>query len=468
MALMSLFRHWHYLSHAFDLGFYVQDVWAIAAGIWRNTVGGFHVFDDHFSPVLILLSPLAWLPTAETLLVVQAAMVATGLIPAFRLGSRYGGPSLARLAVVWYGLSAAIWHAVAFDFHPVTLGVPILMWLIDSVDEGRHRVSLVLLAVALALVREDLAVLAGAVLVQGAVLRGRWRDALWAIVPASIGVGFILWATIGSGMGGYHLWTRFSGAGGGSTVELMVRAGQNLARPDTVVSFAAVLAPVLVVPAFSGWKRSWPGLAMMLVNGIASYASQASLYYQYFAPVVPFLIWGAVASWSRVRRTSAQGLATVASLGIFLLLGPLLYLGFGLPDRFVTTVIASSERRAISEVLAIIPGDQSVSATDFLVPHLSRRPEIYPFPGPMICPESLIFHIDHTMFPAYVAVEWDDAVPGVDWKDFLAASGYREVASTPEVTVWNLTGPAPAQVVCPSMEEVRRRLGATRSHRSDL
>ena len=72
MAALSLFRHWHYLSHSFDLGFYVQDVWAIGEGIWRNTVGGFHVFDDHFSPVLVLLAPLGGGSAAEAMLVVQA------------------------------------------------------------------------------------------------------------------------------------------------------------------------------------------------------------------------------------------------------------------------------------------------------------------------------------------------------------------------------------------------------------
>jgi uncharacterized membrane protein len=460
LAALSLFRHWHFLSHAFDLGFYVQNVWAIGEGIWRNTVGGFHVFDDHFSPVLILLAPLGGIPTAEALLIVQAIAVGSGLIPAYRLGARYGGPSLGRLAVLWYGLSSAVWHAVAFDFHPVTLGVPLLMWLINSADEGRRPIVPVVLAVLLALIREDLAVLAGVVLVQAALLRGRWRDAFWSLLPVSIGVGFIAWATFGSGMGGYHLWTRFSGGGGGSIVDLLAGAAGNLVRPDPIISFAAVLLPVLVVPAFAGWRRSWPGLGMMLVSGIASYAQQASLYFQYFAPVVPFLLWGAISAWSRFRQGSARGLAVVASISLFALLGPLVYIGFGLPDRFASTVALSGDRRTFAEVLGSIPSDVSVSATDFLVPHLSQREEIYPFPGPMVCPESLIFHVERTSFPAYAAVEWEDAVPGMDWRAFLVASGYEEVATTGEVSVWNLTGEAPPSVACPSIEDVRRRLDA--------
>ena len=460
MACLSLFRHWHYLSHAFDLGFYVQDVWAIGQGIWRNTVGGFHVFDDHFSPVLILLAPLGRGPTAEALLIIQAVAVASGLLPAYRLGWRHGGASLGQLAAVWYGLSAAIWHAVAFDFHPVTLGVPLLMWLINSVDEGRRRVLPVVLAVAIALMREDMAILAGIVLVQAAVLRGRWRQAILGLVPASIGVGYIAWATVASGMGGYNLWERFSGAGSGSILDSVAGAASNLLRPDPIISFSAVLLPILVVPALLGWKRSWPGLAMMLVSGVASYAQQGSLYFQYFAPVVPFLLWGAISSWSRFRRGSRRGLAIVASVSLFALLGPLFYIGFGLPDRFATTVAVSGERRQFSNVLASIPDDASVSATDLLVANLSRRREIYPFPGPMVCPDSLIFHVDRTSFPAYVAVEWDDAIPGRDWRSFLEDIGYEEVASDERVTVWLLSGQPPPSVECPSWEDLRRRLSA--------
>jgi hypothetical protein len=78
----------------------------------------------------------------------------------------------------------------------------------------------------------------------------------------------------------------------------------------------------------------------------------------------------------------------------------------------------------------------------------------------MVCPESLIFHVDRTSFPAYVAVEWDDTIPGRDWRSFLEDVGYEEVASDERVTVWLLSGQPPASVECPSWEDLRRRLSA--------
>ena len=346
--------------------------------------------------------------------------------------------------MIWYGLSAAIWHAVAFDFHPVTLGVPLLMWLIDSADEGRRRVLPVVLAVALALMREDLAVLAGIVLVQAAVLKGRWRDDL---VEHPSGVDRRRLHRLGDASD--REWVDTT-CGPGSRALGAVRSStfwQEQAAtwfgPIRIVSFSAVLFPLLVVPAFMGWKRSWPGLAMMLVNGVASYTQQASLYFQYFAPVVPFLLWGAIASWSRLsQRVGSRAGHRCLDQPVRL----------ARPAVLHRVRIARSLRQhrchspanggSSPKSWRRFPDDVSVSATDFLVPHLARRAEIYPFPGPMVCPESLIFHVDRTSFPAYVAIEWEDAVPGVDWRAFLLESGYEEVAAGDEVSVWKLTGPA--------------------------
>lgn len=459
MALLSLLRHWHYLSQAFDLGFYVQDVWAIGHGSWHNTVGGFHVLADHFSPVLVLLAPAAYLPLAETLLVVQAVVVATGLFPAYRIGLRFGGVPLGRLAALWYGLSAAIWHAVMYDFHPVTLGVPLLMWLMAEVDLGQSRNKALLIGLGLALIREDLAVLAGVIMIQGALLHRSRRLAWQSVLPASIGVVYIAGvSTWSGGMGGYHFWTRFSGGSGGSSVmNNLAEVLSNLARPDVIVSFAAVLLPILVVPALIGWRRSWPGLAIILLNGAVSYGAQGSIYYQYFAPAIPFLIWGAASGWSRIRRDRV-GLAIAATLSAFVLLGPILFLGYGLPDRFATTILSSGDRRAIDEVLADIPGSGAVSATDRILPHLATRAEIYPFPGPMVCSPSLIFDVRSTSYPPYVVVEWEDAVPGADWVSVLQSWGYTEIQSNDVVTLWRLEGDPPSSVPCPPIAERRRTI----------
>jgi uncharacterized membrane protein len=463
LTSFSLLRHRTYLSGTFDMAFYVQDVWAIANGVWANTVSGFHVFADHLSPILIILSPLAYLPTAESLLVVQGIAAATGVLPAYRLGQRLGGHRQGVLVALWYGASAAIWHSVMFDFHPVTLGVPLLIWLIADVEEGKKTSRLVVIALLLALIREDMAVLAGVVLLQAAVLRRSRLLVGLAAAFAAIGMGYIVWVSSWpGGMGGYHLWTRFGEASSQTISQIVFGALTNLVRPDSLVSIAALLSPLLVFLPLRGWRYAWPGLAIIMVNCISSYPQQASLYYQYFAPAVPFLLWGASHGLSKrwAAANDRARLARIATWTLFGLLGPIVYLGFGLPDRFFTTSVASLDRTQLSQLLTAVPDSGSVSATDHLLPHLAKREEAFPFPGPMVCSQSLIFHVSQTFFPDYVALEWDAFGPDVDLEGLVSSWGYESISTNEMGGVWALGGASPAATTCPSVEEERQQFSS--------
>jgi uncharacterized membrane protein len=459
LGTLTVLRHQHFLSHTFDLGFYVQDVWAIAHGEWRNTIFGFHVFADHFSPILVLLAPTAFLSPAEALLVIQAMAVASGAIPAFRIGQRLGGERLGWLATGWYGLSAGIWYATMFDFHPVTLGVPLLLWLIAEAESGANAFRLFLFSVGLAFIREDMAILAAVILIQVAAKRRDGRLALFAAPVGLVGVTYMVWASISSKELGYQFWTRFAPASAGGLTavgDALSEVAGDVLRPDSLVSAFALLLPMLVVPALLGWRLSWPGLAIILVNGAVSYANQASLYYHYYAPAVPFLIWGSAAAWERFeqRLSRATRLSLFASVTIFVVLGPVVYMGFGLPDRFATIILGSADRAAMNEAVERVPRDLAVSATDFLLPHIADRAEAYPFPGPMVCSPSLIFYVPETAYPPVVVVEWDDTLPGYDWPMILREWGYVETWTDGRVAIWQLRGLSPRPVTCPTPKEL--------------
>lgn len=457
LTMISMLRHGVFLSKTFDLAFYVQDVWAIANGVWTNTVSGFHVFADHFSPVLILLAPLANVPTAYSLLVIQSAVVALGVLPAYRLGSSHAGHRHGLVVAICYAASAAIWHAVVFDFHPVTLGVPLLMWLIAEVETGRSRFPLFLMGLAAVLIREDISILAGVILLHGAVRRRDRYLAGGAALVSAVGIGYMMWATLSAGgMGGYHLWTRFQDPGS-NPIGGVLEIASNIMRPDSLVSLTVVLLPLLILPPLRSWRVSWPGLAIVIFNCVVPYKAQASLYYQYFAPAVPFLVWGASRALSQIttRKQDRTRLALVATVSTFAFFAPLVHLGYGLPDRFLSTSLSSLERGDLGSLLSVIPSDASVSATDFLLPHLADRRYAYPFPGPMECSQSLIFHVERTFFTEYVAVEWDAFGPGTDLRGMLTSWGYKPVIEDATAGVWVLAEASPASQPCPSVAEER-------------
>lgn len=440
-CLLAVARHRFFLSGALDMGFYVQDVWLAAHGEWHNTLIDIHIFQDHFSPVLFILAPLAYLPTAESLLVVQSAALALGVLPAFRLGVYHRDVRLGYIAVVWYALSVGIWYGAMFDFHPVALAVPILLWLMILIDEPGPLWKTVLALVLLVLIREDAAVLGALV-----VWRGAWRErsaAKWIVGALAMAVG-VLYVALGPGWfgdSGYFFWIRYADYGLGLG-EIVSRLPQNLITAvsrvfhiDQLITLTALLAPFLVVAPLLGWRRSWPGLLLLLSNLVSSYGPVTTLYFQYALLVVPFLIWGAVAVWARMEtaRPRAGRAAIVFTVAVFLLLGPLWHRGYAPPDRFANQILAHSDRVAMGDVLKGIPPAASVSASNLLLPHLADRKAIYPFPGPMYCPNAPGFYIERTRAVDYVVI--DDPTEEA-WRDQLIAWGFTLRLEQAGVNVW--------------------------------
>jgi uncharacterized membrane protein len=147
----------------------VQAVWSTTAGrpleMTDGSTGEQIVrLGAHVDPILVLLAPLWWMhPVPETLIVVQAAAIATGVYPVVRLGLKYTQVPLAAAVLgAWYLVFPwTVWNAFN-DFHPVTLSIPLLLYAIWFLDE--HRVAPFAAFAALALLTGELIGLTVAVL----------------------------------------------------------------------------------------------------------------------------------------------------------------------------------------------------------------------------------------------------------------------------------------------------------------
>src|SRR5689334_5044375 len=91
--LVSLFKHWHFDSSAYDLGIFDQAVWHLSRfeRPESSIAGHRNIFGDHFHPIIVLLAPLYWLAsTPVTLLAAQAVLLAASIVPVFTfLRSRF-------------------------------------------------------------------------------------------------------------------------------------------------------------------------------------------------------------------------------------------------------------------------------------------------------------------------------------------------------------------------------------------
>lgn len=147
-------------AQAFDLGIFQQGVWLLANGYSPFvTVRGWHLFADHFSPILFIFIPFYriwahpfWFFLAQTI------ALALGTIPVYRLAFRNtGNERYALLLSLAYLLHPAACTMLFFDFHPVLLSIPFVLWAIDALDENRPIPFAIASFFAL-LCREDVAI----------------------------------------------------------------------------------------------------------------------------------------------------------------------------------------------------------------------------------------------------------------------------------------------------------------------
>jgi uncharacterized membrane protein len=386
MSFVSLTRHYTLLTHALDLGYYVQLTWNLTRGAGpRVSLPEMHAWGDHLSPIMYLLVPPFWLaPGASVLLVLQSAILALGGVPVFALARRRLGDERLALAFAALYLVNPTLHGINVrDFHAAALAIPLLLAAMAAADAGRPLPCAAALALALAC-REDAAIGVVGFGIWLAVGRGRWRAGAGA-VAAALGV---LWIDVqwliphfrGEAYSHLHRYTAF----GGSLAEVMlapvlhpVRTARLLLTRRRLVYLAAMLAPLAFLPLLGPLELlgALPGLMQNLLSLDPVLFHHRTPYQSW---VLPFVVVGAVAGYARLARRRPgpwpRRALTAAAL-LSLALSSRTINQFGVERWW-----PSPERRAVHRMLAQVPPDVPVSAQDQYVPHLAQRPLIFVFP----------------------------------------------------------------------------------------
>jgi len=148
----TILNHHAFHTYAYDLGVFMQSLWTTLHGqgiLYAGPLDG-SCLGCHFQPVLFLILPLYGLfPRAETLLVLQSVVLALGALPVYWLARDELG---ARVGVAFAGLYLlypALHGVNSFDFHPVALAVPMLLFCFYAFRTRRYRWGMVLAVLAM-------------------------------------------------------------------------------------------------------------------------------------------------------------------------------------------------------------------------------------------------------------------------------------------------------------------------------
>jgi uncharacterized membrane protein len=161
-TVFALERHRQFNTAGYDLGIFDQAVRRYAhfqTPIVPLKGMSYNIWGDHFHPIIVTAAPLYWIwAHPETLLVLQAALVASSVPVVYRFARRRTTPRASLVICFAYASSWAFQTLIDFQVHEVAWGVPILALAIDALDRADDR-QLLVFAGLLLLVREDMGIL---------------------------------------------------------------------------------------------------------------------------------------------------------------------------------------------------------------------------------------------------------------------------------------------------------------------
>ena len=420
--IFTLNRYYSFYA-SFDQGIFNQVFWnsihgrffqsSLSSSLSTNVVHGgevptvfYHRLGQHFTPALLLWLPLyALFPSPATLTVLQVTLVTAAGLVLYVLARKYLEPSLAAMITVSFYAANAVMGPTLSNFHDISQ-IPLFVFGLLLAMEKRLWWLFWLLAILTLAVRED----------SGIVLFGvgfylivskRYPQIGLAVCTLSFGYMLVLTNLImplfSQDISQRFMIERFGQYADGqqaSTLEIIWGMVSNpwrllveLFSPffGTLKYLLGQWLPLAFVPAVA--PASWMIAGFPLLNlFLAKGESVLAITIRYAMTVVPGLFYGAILWWYRHPKAFKPSFRRfwVACICVSLLLGftsnPSRTFYFLIPDSIQPLVYVSLPRQwehvsLMRSLLAQIPPDASVSATTYIVPHLSSRREILRWPA---------------------------------------------------------------------------------------
>jgi uncharacterized membrane protein len=400
-SALAIGRHRAFNTGRFDLGNMTQAIWNTAHGHFLEVtnLAGHQTsrLGSHFDPILAALAPL-WLvwPSADMLMVVQAAAVALGALPVYWLARKHlDSERIAAGFALAYLLYPATQWLTLNEFHPVAFATPLLLYAFWFLDEDR-LVPFALFSLAAICCKEEIGLVVAGFGLWYLVSRRRAREGA-AIVAAGIAVTVLAVEVVvphfsGSASSFYSRYSEVGGSPSGIVKTLFTNPGKVLgnafsrAHLDYLLhmlaplGFLFLLSPLLLLAA----------LPEAALNVLSKNPYQGSIYFHYQAGLIPPLmaasVLGAAALVRRrphVRSWLGPGIVVLAILSNFWLGAMPLWekspVPYGNAFGKNKTKITDHDR-ITAKAVSLIPPDAAVSATNTLGAHLSARRRIFSFP----------------------------------------------------------------------------------------
>jgi uncharacterized membrane protein len=423
LIALTLTLHRYYTFYAsYDQGIFNQVFWnnlhgrlfesSLSSNLSSNVVHDgnvpevfYHRLGQHFTPALLLWLPVyALFPGAATLAVLQVTLVTAAGLVLYALARQHLAPPLAALITIsFYGANTVLGPTLN-NFHDICQ-IPLFVFGLLLALQKRWWWLFGILTVLILLVRED----AGVVLFSiGFYLTLSRRSPRLGLLLCGLSFTYMLVLTnlimplFSDDVSHRFMIERFGQYTNGESASTLQVIWSIIRNPwrlvveiftpvgRTVRYLLGHWLPLALVPAIA--PQSWLLAGFPLVYQLMAQGdSVLSINIRYAMTIAPGLFYGAVLWWEQhpqafkpwVRRFWLFCISL--SLLFTLTSNPNRTLSFLIPDSIDPWVYVSLPQRwshaaQIQTMLARIPSDASVSATTYLIPHLSSRRALVRFP----------------------------------------------------------------------------------------
>jgi uncharacterized membrane protein len=407
----TILNHRRLGTMAFDLGIYDNLMFnALHGRFFRSPVlfgpAGGNYLAGHAEFVMLLFLPLyAIRPGAETMLIIQSFFFGLAAVPLYMFARTLLRAAPAAVVAVLYLFFAPLHGPNFYDFHWLPIAMFFHFWLYYAIARNKPKLT-ALMVLVLFSVREDVAV--GIAVLGVFLLFTQLRPRLGFILMVSSITWFVIDRFVIMQLAGNWFFQNFYNdlfADGESTYASVVKT--LISNPlyliptlltETKLQYTLhMLAPLLLLPVrrLSTALFVLPGFFFTLMT--TNYAPVLSLAFQYTSHWIPYMFLGTVLGLVLLerRRGAVASNAAVAAMAVVLVAHSYCFGGLLQHEKFtggfsqIQFHMTPAEKQRYADLralIAMIPREASVAATEREAAHVSTRLTMYPLrsaPGPV-------------------------------------------------------------------------------------
>jgi len=407
---LTLSRHAALKSFQNDLGTYSQLTWNTLHGDFFQASGAlpivtmfpdgtineqFNYLSAHFSPLLLIFVPLyAIWADPRIFLIIQVLAVAFGALPIYWLAREkikiFWAPLIFLVSFFFYPI---IQNSLLYDFHEVTLAIPLVTFALWFLYKRKYSWLIVFLFLLL-LVQEHTSLMVFMFgiylfffhqkkklgLIISIISLIYFFSVVMFIMPAFSTTGEPIILKNATNFDNRYSWlgTSFSEiATTFLTKPLYVIS--NIFKISKIKFFILLLLPLLALPVFSGiFLLALPVLA---INFLSQLRLTYSANFYHSAIIVGIFYFAAIYSFEKIFKDSKyQKILLVLILIITIFCGYFYSLSPFAKEYGYKDFTPSANAKLLGEVKELIPAEAALSIQHNLAPHFSTRKNLYQFP----------------------------------------------------------------------------------------